>query len=77
MLRSVLVGLFLALFVLLTANSTLIGGYVLAGMSDDPTGQQVFWWLMMAGLVLTALDLVLIVAALALEQIRRSEDPAS
>ena len=69
MLRSLLLKLIFAFFAILVANSALLGGYVLAGLSTDPAAQRVFWWLMMAGLILTAVDLVLIVATLCLIQI--------
>ena len=73
MLRTLVVRMLLVLVALLVANSALVGGYLLAGLSQDAIAQKVFWWLLMAVLLLTAANIVLLVGALALIQVGGSE----
>ena len=78
--RQVLAFLVFALPVLVVAFGVLMGGFALAQAAKDLAGAQVLWWVAMGGLMLLAVDVLLLVGALgvnALSQSDRETDDSS
>jgi hypothetical protein len=63
-----------ALAVLLVSLAVVVAGYALVAAAQDAIAATVLWWIACGLLLLTLIDLVLVVAVLALRELDRGED---
>lgn len=73
MLRRLLLVLVFAQFVLLVALAVILGGYALAAATQNTLGATVLWWCAMADLMLIVADTLLLVGALGVAALVRTE----
>jgi hypothetical protein len=74
MLRTILIVLLFAFLFLVVAFGVLMGGAVLAGAMDDPTGARVLMWIANSCLILIVIDAVLLVGALAIHVLLHDQE---
>ncbi len=71
--RSLLTILVYALPVLVVAFGVLMGGFGLAQGVGEPVGGAVLWWIAMGSVRLLGVDLILLVGALGVNSLDRSD----
>ena len=77
MLRRILSCLLLVFFVLNATFLVTISGYALTSSTGDDGASKVLWWVAMACLMATAIDLILLLVTLGFQALDSSTDPSN